>query len=124
MMNSQELETAVRLGLDLVVLIVQDNAYGMIRWKQATDGYPDFGMTFGNPDFVAYARAYGVNGSRVEGADDLAPMLETAFARGGIQLVTVPVDYSENMRVLVDELRDQALVRRPETESNFKQPTT
>jgi len=124
MMNSQELETAVRLGLDLVVLIVQDNAYGMIRWKQATDGYPDFGMTFGNPDFVAYARAYGVNGSRVEGADDLAPMLETAFARGGVQLVTVPVDYSENMRVLVDELRDQALVRRPETEGNFKQPTS
>jgi acetolactate synthase I/II/III large subunit len=124
MMNSQELETAVRLGLDLVVLIVQDNAYGMIRWKQATDGYPDFGMTFGNPDFVAYARAYGVNGSRVEGADDLAPMLEIAFARGGVQLVTVPVDYSENMRVLVDELRDQALVRRPETGGNFKQPTS
>jgi acetolactate synthase I/II/III large subunit len=110
MMNSQELETAVRLGLDLVVLIVQDNAYGMIRWKQAVDGYPDFGMTFGNPDFVAYARAYGVKGSRVEGADDLAPTLDAAFAHGGVQVVTVPIDYSENMRVLVDELRDQAFM--------------
>jgi acetolactate synthase-1/2/3 large subunit len=105
MMNSQELETAVRLGLNLVVLILQDNAYGMIRWKQAADGFPDFGMTFDNPDFVTYAKAYGVKGSRVESADGLAPALETAFAGGGIHLVTVPVDYSENMRVLVDELR-------------------
>jgi len=108
MMNSQELETAARLGLDLVVLIVQDNAFGMIRWKQAADGHPDFGMTFGNPDFVAYAKAYGVKGSRVESADGLVPTLETAFAGGGVHLVTVPVDYSENMRVLVDELRDHA----------------
>jgi acetolactate synthase-1/2/3 large subunit len=107
MMNSQELETAARLGLDLVVLILQDNAYGMIRWKQAVDGHPDFGMTFGNPDFVAYAKAYGLQGSRVEGPDDLGPALEAAFAGGGVHLVSAPVDYSENMRVLVDELRDQ-----------------
>ena len=80
MMNSQEVETAARLGLNLVVLIVQDNAYGMIRWKQAVDGRPDFGMTFGNPDFVAYAKAYGVKGSRVESANGLAPALEAAFA--------------------------------------------
>ena len=63
MMNSQELETATRLKLNLVVLVLQDNAYGMIRWKQATDGFPDFGMTFGDPDFVAYARAYGAKGT-------------------------------------------------------------
>ncbi len=106
MMNSQELETAARLGLNLVVLIVEDNAYGMIRWKQATDGFADFGMTFGNPDFIAYAKAYHVKGSRVEGADDLAPALEAAFSGGGVHVVTTPVDYSENMRVLVDELRD------------------
>jgi acetolactate synthase-1/2/3 large subunit len=111
MMNSQELETAVRLGLDLVVLIVEDNAYGMIRWKQAADGYPDFGMTFGNPDFVGYAKAYGVEGRRVENADGLVPALEAAFSGGGVQLVTVPIDYSENMRVLVDELRDGAMQR-------------
>ncbi len=108
MMNSQELETAVRLGLNLVVLILQDNAFGMIRWKQAVDGFPDFGMTFGNPDFVAYAKAYGAKASRVERADGLAPTLESAFAAGGVHIVAVPVDYSENIRVLVDELRAHA----------------
>jgi acetolactate synthase-1/2/3 large subunit len=106
MMSSQELETAVRLRLPLVVLILQDNAYGMIRWKQAVDGYADFGMTFGNPDFVTYAAAYGAKGSRVATADGLRPALEAAFAGGGIHLVAVPVDYSENMRVLVNELRN------------------
>jgi len=104
MMSSQELETAVRLRLNLVVLILQDNAYGMIRWKQAADGFADFGMTFGNPDFVTYARAYGMKGAWVESADGLAPALESAFAAGGMHLVAVPVDYAENMRVLVKEL--------------------
>jgi acetolactate synthase I/II/III large subunit len=108
MMNAQELETAVRLGLDLVVLIVQDDAYGMIRWKQAADGFPDFGMSFGNPDFVAFAVAHGARGSRVESADGLAPALDAAFAGGGVHLVAVPVDYSENTRVLIDELREHA----------------
>jgi acetolactate synthase-1/2/3 large subunit len=104
MMNSQELETAVRLGVNLVVLILRDNAYGMIRWKQAVDGFADFGMTFGNPDFDMYARSYGIGGTTVKGADDLVSTLEAAFTAGGVQLVTVPVDYSENKRVLVDEL--------------------
>jgi acetolactate synthase-1/2/3 large subunit len=65
-------------------------------------------MSFGNPDFVAYAQAYGVKGRRVEDAEGLAPALEAAFATGGIHLIAVPVDYSENIRVLVDELRDNA----------------
>ncbi len=108
MMNAQELETTVRLGLNLVVLIVEDNAYGMIRWKQAVDGFPDFGMTFGNPDFVAFAKAHGARGSRVESADGLASTLEAAFAGGGVHLVAAPVDYSENTRVLIDELRAHA----------------
>jgi len=107
MMNSQELETAVRLRLDLVVLIIQDDAYGMIRWKQAVDSFTDFGLSFGNPDFVKYAEAYGARGRRVESAEALASTLEAAFAEGGVQLVTVPVDYSENARVLVDELRNK-----------------
>ena len=105
MMNSQELETAVRLKLNLVVLILDDNGYGMIRWKQAVDNFSDWGLTFGNPDFVKYAEAYGAKGSRVEATEDLAPVLEAAFKGGGVHLVTVPIDYSENMRVLVDELR-------------------
>jgi acetolactate synthase-1/2/3 large subunit len=104
MMNSQELETAVRLKLDLVVLIIEDHAYGMIRWKQAVDGFPDFGMTFSNPDFVAYAASYRARGHRIAAVADLVPTLEAAFAEGGVHLVTVPIDYSENTRVLVDEL--------------------
>src|SRR5438270_4146149 len=107
MMNSQELETAVRLKLNLVVLILDDGAYGMIRWKQAVDQFPDYGLTFGNPDFVAYARAYGAKSSRVESADGLAPALEAAFVGGGVHIVVVPIDYSENTRVLVDELREK-----------------
>jgi acetolactate synthase-1/2/3 large subunit len=107
MMNSQELETAVRLKLNLVVLIIQDNAFGMIRWKQAVDNFPDFGMSFGNPDFVAYAEAYGAKGTCVENIAQFKTILERAFTEGGVQLVTVPVDYSENTRVLVDELRQR-----------------
>lgn len=112
MMNSQEMETAVRLGLNLVVVILNDSAYGMIRWKQAVDGFPDFGMSFGNPDFVRYAESYGAKGSRVTAVEDLRPVLEAAFAGGGVHLVEVPIDYSENTRVLVDELRN----RKPDVE--------
>ncbi|WNH52181.1 acetolactate synthase large subunit [Stenotrophomonas oahuensis] len=107
MMNSQEMETAVRLGLNLVVLILNDSAYGMIRWKQAVDGFEDFGMRFGNPDFVRYAEAYGAKGTRVTAVEDLVPSIEAAFAGGGVHLLDVPIDYSENTRVLVNELRNR-----------------
>jgi acetolactate synthase-1/2/3 large subunit len=107
MMNSQELETAVRLKLNLVVLVLVDHAFGMIRWKQAVDHFPDFGMTFGDPDFTLYAKAYGAQGHQVSAIGDLAPTLEAAFQAGGVHLVAVPIDYSENTRVLVDELRDR-----------------
>ena len=90
MMNSQEMETAVRLGLDLVVLILDDSAYGMIRWKQAVDSFPDWGLTFGNPDFVKYAESYGAKGTRVTATEDLVPALEAAFRRGGVHLVVGP----------------------------------
>jgi acetolactate synthase-1/2/3 large subunit len=100
MMNSQELETAIRLNLNLVVLILEDSAYGMIRWKQAIDGFPDYGMTFRNPDFVRYAAAYGAAGHLVTEADGLAPALEQAFAAGGVQIVCAPIDYTENLKVL------------------------
>src|SRR5471032_384030 len=79
MMNSQELETAIRMKLNLVVLIIEDSAYGMIRWKQAADHFADYGMTFNNPDFVTYAKSYGAVGHRVTSADDLVPILKDAF---------------------------------------------
>ena len=112
MMNSQELETAVRLRLNLVVLILDDGAYGMIRWKQAVDSFPDFGLTFGNPDFVRYAESYGARGTRVATTDGLVPALEAAFQGGGVHLVAVPIDYTENTRVLIDELRAKLATER------------
>jgi acetolactate synthase-1/2/3 large subunit len=114
MMNSQELETAVRLGLNLVVVVLRDGAYGMIRWKQAVDGFADFGMTFGNPDFVRYAESYGAKGSRVTSSDGLLTTLDAAFRGGGVHLVEVPVDYADNISVLVDELRRNSLGTEPE----------
>ena len=113
MMNSQELETAVRRQLDLVVLVLVDNAFGMIRWKQAVDGFTDFGMTFGNPDFARYAQAYGAHGRHVSDIEQFAPALEAAFRQGGVHLLAVPIDYSENKRVLVDELRDRPQRKNP-----------
>ncbi len=107
MMNSQEMETAVRLKLDLVVIVLNDSAYGMIRWKQAVDHFSDFGLTFGNPDFVKYAEAYGAKGSRVSSAADLIPTINAAFEGGGVHMIDVPIDYSENVRVLVDELQER-----------------
>jgi acetolactate synthase-1/2/3 large subunit len=104
MMNSQEIETAVRLGLNLVVTVLNDSSYGMIRWKQAHAGFDDFGLEFGNPNFVDYANSYGATGHRVESAEGLVPTFEKAFEAGGVHLVDLPVDYSENQRVLIDEL--------------------
>ncbi len=106
MMNSQELETAVRLKLNLVILIINDNAYGMIKWKQALDGFPSFGLDYTNPDFVTYAKAYGAEGHHVTSAAELRPVLEKALAAGGVHLVDVPVDYSENDRVFNRELAE------------------
>lgn len=105
MMNSQELETAVRLGLNMVVVIVNDSAYGMIRWKQADMGLADFGLTYNNPDFVMYARSYGAIGHRVEKDDDLHKYLNMCLTTPGVHVIDVPVDYSENQKVLIDELR-------------------
>jgi acetolactate synthase-1/2/3 large subunit len=105
MMNSQELETAVRLGLDIVVMILRDDAFGMIRWKQENMNFPDFAMTLKNPDFVSYAQSYGAHGHRVESADALEPLLRECFASPGVHVIDVPVDYSDNERVLNREIK-------------------
>jgi acetolactate synthase-1/2/3 large subunit len=113
MMNSQELETAVRLGLDLVVLILNDSAYGMIRWKQAQMGFADFGLDFKNPDFVQYAASYGAKGHRVYDSRSLSTLLDNCFTQGGLHLVDLPVDYSANGRVLLEEIpRESAALMR------------
>jgi acetolactate synthase I/II/III large subunit len=103
MMNSQELETAQRLGANLTVLILRDDGYGMIRWKQQSMGFSDFGLDFKNPDFVAYAAAYGAHGQRIERTDDFLPTLKRALDTPGVHVLDVPIDYSEN-RIFTKEL--------------------
>ena len=100
MMNSQELETAVRLGLDLVVIILRDDGYGMIKWKQAAMGLPNWGLDYGNPDFIKYAESYGATGHRVEKTADFAPLLAGCLDASGVHLIDVPVDYSLNSKLL------------------------
>jgi acetolactate synthase I/II/III large subunit len=106
LMNSQELETAVRLGLDLTVLVVRDDGYGMIRWKQAEMGFAGFGMAVGNPDFVRYAEAYGARGHRPSSTAELGSILERCLATPGVHVVDVPIDYSEDSRALGEDLRE------------------
>ena len=103
LMNSQELETAGRLGLNLVVVVVRDDGYGMIQWKQEAMGLSPYGLEFKNPDLVQYAKAYGVNGVRISKAADFLPALRSAMEAGGIHILDVPIDYSEN-RIFTREL--------------------
>ncbi|MCF6198105.1 MAG: acetolactate synthase large subunit [Hyphomicrobiaceae bacterium] len=105
MMNSQEIETALRLKLNLVVAVLNDGSYGMIRWKQAIAGFTDWGLEFGNPDFVKYADSYGATGHRITSTDQLIPTLDAAFNAGGVHIIDIPIDYSENKKVLIDELQ-------------------
>lgn len=104
MMNSQELETAVRLKLNLTVVVLNDSAFGMIKWKQDSENLPSFGLDYGNPDFVKYAEAYGAKGYRVTSADDFENALRSAVTGTGVTLIEVPIDYAENVRVFTKEL--------------------
>ncbi len=106
MMNSQEMETAVRLNQNITVLVLRDNAYGMIKWKQANMKFTNFGMDMGNPDFVKYAQAYGARGHRPHSADEFAPLLAQTVEAPGVDLIEVPVDYSDNDRILNREIRE------------------
>lgn len=109
MMNSQELETAMRLGVNVTVVVVNDGGYGMIKWKQDSAGLPSFGLDFGNPDFVRYAESYGARGVKIERTENLLPALKDCLERGGVNLVDCPVDYGENVRVLTDELKTRTM---------------
>jgi acetolactate synthase I/II/III large subunit len=99
LMNSQEMETAVRERIPLTVLIWQDDAYGLIKWKMNLEIGHDVATDFSNPDFVAYAESFGARGYRVGAASDLLPMLHEALARDGVSVIACPVDYSENLRL-------------------------
>ncbi len=100
MMNSQELETAVRLGLNLVVIILNDSSYGMIKWKQEGLGFDDFGLDFNNPDFVKYAESYGAFGHRPTSDEDFKDVLTKCLNSKGVHVIDLVVDYSLNHSIL------------------------
>jgi acetolactate synthase I/II/III large subunit len=99
LMNSQELETAKRIGTNVTVVVWRDDGYGLIDWKQRNEFGRPFGVEFGNPDFVAYAESFGIAGFRPASAADLLPTLRRALDVDGPALVEVPIDYRENLRL-------------------------
>ncbi|AEP30948.1 acetolactate synthase large subunit [Brumicola nitratireducens] len=105
MMNSQELETAVRLNLHIVVIILRDDAYGMIKWKQANMEFENFGLDYGNPDFVKYVESYGGKGWRISATKDLLPTVQKCLTEPAVHLIDVPVDYSLNDETLNKTIR-------------------
>jgi len=104
LMNSQELETAIRLELDLVILVLRDDAFGMIKWKQNSLGFKEYGLDFKNPDFVQYAQSYGAKGYRIGTAGELYDCLKKCINEKGVHILEVPIDYSENDK-MTEELR-------------------
>ncbi|RFS83134.1 acetolactate synthase large subunit [Actinomadura spongiicola] len=105
LMNSQELETAVRENIPITVLIWDDSAYGLIEWKMDLELGTSSNIRFGNPDFVKYAESFGARGYRVDSADELLPTLRKALADDAVSVIAVPVDYSHNLQ-LTDKLGD------------------
>ncbi|MGA3253340.1 MAG: acetolactate synthase large subunit [Mycobacterium sp.] len=103
LMNSQEIETAVRERIPLVVLIWEDGGYGLIEWKMDLELGEHYYVKFGNPDIVTYAESFGAKGYRINSAEELLPTLKAALADDGVSLICCPVDYSENLR-LTDRL--------------------
>lgn len=99
MMNSQELETAVRLNTPIVVLIWNDNGLGLIEWKQMTTFGRSSHIRFGNPDFVKYAESFGAKGYRVEKTEDLPTILKDAIESKQVCVIDCPVDYRENLKL-------------------------
>jgi acetolactate synthase-1/2/3 large subunit len=100
MMNIAELETACRLRLDLVVLILNDSGYGMIRWKQEDMKMPAFGLGFNNPDFVKLAQSFGAKGYKIKKTEDFLKILKKALNSKGVHVIDCPIDYSQNLKDL------------------------
>ncbi|MBI4313788.1 MAG: acetolactate synthase large subunit [Candidatus Omnitrophica bacterium] len=95
LMNSQEMETAVRLKLHPAVLIFNDNGYGLIRWKQEARFHRAAGVSLGNPDWVKFAESFGAKGYRIEAAADLKKVLQEALRQKVPTVIDVPIDYQE-----------------------------
>jgi acetolactate synthase-1/2/3 large subunit len=110
MMNSQELETATRLGLNMVVIILNDSSYGMIKWKQEGMGFDNFGLDYKNPDFVKYAESYGAIGHRPTSDENFREVLSKCLAMDGVHVIDLAVDYSLNHSILNVLLKEKTCV--------------
>jgi acetolactate synthase-1/2/3 large subunit len=99
MMNSQEIETALRERIPFVVLIWVDDEYGLIKWKMELELGHNIDTAFGNPDFVAYAESFGARGYRIGTPDELLPTLRQALADDTVSVIACPVDYSANLQL-------------------------
>ena len=99
LMNSQEIETALRIGTPIVILVWTDSEYGLIKWHQLRHFGRASNITFRNPDFVKYAESFGAKGYRVEAPSELAPILAQAIADDTVVVIDCPVDYAENMKL-------------------------
>ncbi len=110
MMNSQELETAVRLGLNMVVIILNDSSYGMIKWKQKGMGFDNFGLDYKNPDFVKYAESYGAIGHRPTSDDNFQEVLSKCLTIDGLHVIDLAVDYSLNHSILNVLLKEKTCI--------------
>lgn len=100
MMSISELETAIRLKVNLAVLILDDSGFGMIRWKQEAMDLHSFGLSFGNPDFVMLAKSFGATGHKVSKAEDLAIILQKALTSKGVQIIVCPISYEAANKAL------------------------
>ena len=96
LMNVQEMETAKRLGSNIVVMVWADNEYGLIAWKQESHFGHHTDLSFGNPDWCMLAEAFGWHGHYVTDSEPLAETLEQAFQEEGPSIVVIPIDYREN----------------------------
>ena len=103
MMNIQEMETARRFNCNMVAMVWEDHAYGLIAWKQTNEFGKHTDLAFGNPDWMQLAKSFGWNGHYVSNSVDLENSLETALSEPGPSLVVVPIDYRENM-ILTEKL--------------------
>ncbi|MFA7326059.1 MAG: acetolactate synthase large subunit [Candidatus Kapaibacterium sp.] len=110
MMNSQELETATRLGLNLVVIILNDSSYGMIKWKQEGMGFENYGLDYKNPDFVKYAESYGAMGHRPTSDEELKQILALCLNSDGVHVIDLAVDYSLNHSILNVLLKEKTCI--------------
>lgn len=104
MMSSQEIETALRHDIHIVVLVLNDNGFGFVKWEQQAKGFAAFGLDYGNPDFARYAESFGAIGMKLREGDDLSTLLKKAFDAKKTVVIECPVDYSVNYETFSREL--------------------